>query len=309
MDYRPNPFVSVRRRRRWPAAAGRAAVVVVVVAAGGALIAGPSERPTPEPDSLASLTARAADDRREPPFPSGASLRAARRFAADRSGTVSFAVIDDRGRLRGLNAHRGYPSASMTKAMLLVAYLTELDESKTPLDDSDRAPLDPMIRHSDNAAATQVQGLLTSDALEELAARAGMSQFDYFGDWANASITAADQARFFLRVDRLTPRPYRDYARELLGGITAEHSWGIPAAATEPWSVFFKGGWRPTNSGELVHQAALLESRGRRIAVAVLSDANPTHDYGTGTVRGIAARLLSPRRPALPEAALAAGRL
>ena len=39
-------------------------------------------------------------------------------------------------------------------------------------------------------------------------------------------------------------------------------------------------------------QVALLESGDRRIALAILTDGDPSHHYGTETLRGIATRLL-----------------
>ena len=54
----------------------------------------------------------------------------------------------------------------------------------------------------------------------------------------------------------------------------------------------FKGGWRPGDSGQLDHQAAELRRDGERLAVAVLSDAQPSHEYATETMRGIADRLV-----------------
>jgi hypothetical protein len=58
------------------------------------------------------------------------------------------------------------------------------------------------------------------------------------------------------------------------------------------WTVLFKGGWRPLSGLNVVNQSALLEHDGRRVAVAVLSDGNRSHAYGTETVRGVARRLL-----------------
>jgi hypothetical protein len=51
------------------------------------------------------------------------------------------------------------------------------------------------------------------------------------------------------------------------------------------------GGWRETDRGSLVHEAALFERHGRRFSLAVLTDGDPSHDYGTATLRGVAARL------------------
>ena len=56
-------------------------------------------------------------------FPSGPAIRAARRFARAREGEVAFAVADERGGVSGLDVDRTFRSASLTKAMLLVAFL------------------------------------------------------------------------------------------------------------------------------------------------------------------------------------------
>src|SRR5215204_4022359 len=81
-------------------------------------------------------------------------------------------------------------------------------------------------------------------------------------------------------MDRLLPAPRRrSYAPYLLSHVAPFHTWGIPRAARpRGWRVFFKGGWRPDGSGQLVHQAALLERAPRRIAIAVLTDGSPRRD-------------------------------
>jgi hypothetical protein len=56
--------------------------------------------------------------------------------------------------------------------------------------------------------------------------------------------------------------------------------------------VFFKGGWRGTVLGQLVHQVARLERGPLRFSLAVMTDGDPSMGYGIGTIRGVAARLL-----------------
>ncbi len=58
-----------------------------------------------------------------------------------------------------------------------------------------------------------------------------MTDFSISGIWANAQISAADQARFFFRMDSLIPREFVGYARYLLSTIAGYESWGIPAVA------------------------------------------------------------------------------
>jgi hypothetical protein len=56
--------------------------------------------------------------------------------------------------------------------------------------------------------------------------------------------------------------------------------------------VFFKGGWRGTGRGRLVHQASFLRYRGTAFSLAVLTDGNPSMAYGIQTIAGVARRIL-----------------
>jgi hypothetical protein len=207
---------------------------------------------------------------------------------------VAFAVADDRGGVRGMHAGRPFASASLSKAMLLVAYLRELAAGGRPLSKADGLTLGYMIRLSDNDSADLIYSRVGDAALGDIARRAGMKGFDVSGYWAGATVTAADQARFFLKLDRLVPARFRARALHLLEGVSRPQSWGIPASARPRWRVFFKGGWRPEEDGQLVHQAALLENGARRVAIAVTTG-DPDMAYGTRSIQGVTERLLSGR--------------
>jgi Beta-lactamase enzyme family len=234
-----------------------------------------------------------AASRLEPALPTRTQLARAVTFADARAGLVSFAVVGTDRRLRCHRCWRRYEAASVIKAMLLVAYLDRLAHER-PITAADRALLGPMIRVSDNEAATAIYARLGDAALYGLARRAGMKHFAVGGYWGSAKITAGDQARFFAHLDRLTPPRYRRYARSLLSSIVSWQAWGLPEIARPTWRVFFKGGWRRSSHGHLVHQVALLERGRRALAIAVLTEAIPSHGYGRETVRGIGARLLRP---------------
>ena len=86
-----------------------------------------------------------------------------------------------------------------------------------------------------------------------------MTHFADVGNWADAHITPADQARLFLRIDKLAPKRHRSYLRGLLGSIVPSQRWGIaPVAQARDFHIMFKGGWRTNIS----HQVALLERDG-----------------------------------------------
>src|SRR3954469_17674513 len=81
------------------------------------------------------------------------AIDSARDYAAQRPGTVAFAVRSDTG-FAGVGVDRVFPSASVLKAMLLVAYARHARDR--PFTAAERALLSPMIRRSDNAAASTI---------------------------------------------------------------------------------------------------------------------------------------------------------
>lgn len=218
-----------------------------------------------------------------------AGIEAAHRYAAFRPGQVAFAVMTEDGRIRGRNLDLQFRSASVTKAMLLVAVLRGARDRA--LSAREQALLGPMITKSDNKAANEVYRRLGGDpALLAVARAARMRNFLGVRALYEARITAADQVRFFLRVDRLVPERHRAYARQLLASVIAPHRWGIATVAQQRhFAVFFKSGWRKG----IEHQVALLERSGRRVALAVLTSGEPAK-IGRATQAGIAARVLAP---------------
>ncbi len=225
-----------------------------------------------------------------PTFPSAKRLGAARHYVAHRRCVCSFAVIDSAGRLRGFAPHRVYVTASVVKAMLLVSYLRKIGKRAPNV--AERGALGPMITVSDNRRASAVYHRVGDAALRRLARRAGMKRFSVFGDWGSAHFSAEDQARLMLRFDRLVPKRNRSYARRLLSSIVHRQRWGFSRSSLKAgWKTFFKGGWRRTGRGQLVHEVALFQRGRRRFALAVLTDGNPSMAYGTRTLRGVAKRL------------------
>jgi hypothetical protein len=222
------------------------------------------------------------------------AFAAGERFARARGGRVSFSLVDDQGQVHSHDGDSQYRSASVVKAMLLVAYLNQPRVANRPLDFGSRALLGPMITRSDNDAATRVHAIVGNPGLAEVARNAGMRAFATADAWGETRITANDQARFFARVDGLVPDRHRAYARELLASVIPAQRWGIAAAVPTWVRIYFKGGWRPDETGWLVHQVALVERGDRRVALAVLTDRDGSEGYGHESVEGVARRVLRP---------------
>ena len=217
-------------------------------------------------------------------------IQAARRYKRTRIGDIAFAVRTD-SRFYGYRPDHIEWSASVLKAMLLVAYLDRPSVAHRKLNGSDRTLLNPMITVSDNDAATEVRSIVGNSGLSALAHRVGMTNFEPAAIWGESHITARDQTKFFLHIDRFIPKLHRAYAMRLLASITPSQRWGIGEVAPRGWKLYFKGGWG-YGTGRIDHQVALLVRGCTRVSVAVLTMYDGNHAYGKATLKGMFARLL-----------------
>jgi beta-lactamase family protein len=223
-------------------------------------------------------------------------LASARDYAKNRKGIIGFAVRTEKG-FWGWNQKKQEPSASVIKAMILVAYLDLPKVQGRDLKDKDRAMLDPMIRYSDDHATDKTFDYVGFDGLRALAKRVGMTRFETSYHWGRSKITASDQSRFMLHIDGFITGPdpaivkrHRDYALKLLSTIV-KGRWGLWKVDTPGWKLHEKGGWG-AKTGWVNSQVALLTRLNMRVAVAILTHNDPSHDYGSETLRAVGKRLL-----------------
>jgi Beta-lactamase enzyme family len=217
-------------------------------------------------------------------------VKRARQYAKHRTGDVLFAIVDPERRRDDFHGGRTAPMASTVKVMLLAAYLRERSVRDRGLNESDRDLLGPMIRRSDNAAATRVRNIVGEGAIRRVARDAHMRHFSYNSAWGLCRTSAGDQASFMYRFEDTIPDRHEGYARNLLAAIVPSQRWGVARARPKGWKLYFKGGW---GIGDNVnHQIAFLDRGDERIALAILTEASPGHQYGKKTLEGVASRLL-----------------
>lgn len=225
-------------------------------------------------------------------YPWAKRVAAAKRFADSRAGRISFAVVDERGKLHGSHPDRVHNSASVVKALFMVALLREDGVRHDALTVGEKALLEPMIQRSDNQAATAVFNRVGQPALYRLADRIGLDHFSTQPTWGLTTITAGSQARFFSRIEQYIPKRHRAYAMHLLTRIVPSQRWGIPPVAPHGWTLHFKGGWSGAPSWR-INQVMLLRRHPRRFAVAIFTREQPSMLYGEQSIEGVAKRLLA----------------
>jgi Beta-lactamase enzyme family len=218
-------------------------------------------------------------------------MAAAARNLETRAGVESFALIDGHGRIHGHRRAMRAPSASLLKAMALVSYLN-LGVGAEPGPQGVRPRLfGPMIRRSDNATASTVLRRVGARRLYRLAERAEMQAFRFsWPIWGHSTTSAQDRARFFYRIDRLVPRRHRGYALWLLAHIVRSQRGGSPVSFRRAGRSTSRAAGDPARAG---HPSVCAPADGEtRLSLSILTRWNPSHRYGTRTIRGVAARLL-----------------
>jgi hypothetical protein len=212
-------------------------------------------------------------------------------YQRDRTGDIAFAVRTP-WKLYSYRPDHPEWSASVLKAMLMVASLNRPSVAGRALNDSDRSLLYPMITRSDNDAANQVDVIVGNGGLSALAARVGMTNFVPSQPvWGASEVTVSDQTKFFLHIDSYIPARHRAYAMRLLRSIVPSQRWGIGEVAPRGWKLYFKGGWG-SGTGLIDNQVVLLVRGCTRVSIAVLTMHDASHDYGKDTLKHIFRKLL-----------------
>ena len=115
--------------------------------------------------------------------------------------------------------------------------------------------------------------------------------------WGFSRISAADQTRFFLGIDRFVVRRHRGTAMRLLNTIVGPQRWGIARARPRGWALYFKGGWGVGRRARWTIRWRCCAAASAGSRVAILTTGNPGHEYGKTTLEGVARRLLRRLRP------------
>jgi beta-lactamase class A len=231
------------------------------------------------------------------------AARIGRAVAAARRHRVSFVAVevDDPGAglVCRLDSTSHFDSASVVKVMILAALLRKAQAEHRALTRTERTLARAMITQSDNDAASALWADTGRTWLRRFLTRARMTHthLDPGGAWGLTRITADDETRLLwllLKANRVLNTSSRHYELALMAKVTPSQRWGVPAGAPHSLVVHVKNGWLPLAPyGWRINSIGAFTANsnkhsGQRYSIVVLTQDNPTMDYGIDTVEAIA---------------------
>ena len=229
---------------------------------------------------------------------------------------VGYALYDSTGKqLAKYNESFENYGASITKSMLLVAYLKQVGSGT--LSSQAKSELTNMIENSDNASADWVYSNLNhaNAAVNGVASSAGMTGFhldtsDPVYVLGQSQITADDFARFFAKIDTMFPATQKDFALNLLSNLSSADQNGLLKVGL-PGTVYSKEGWKSEpdttnpfgNEGSpyIVNQAAQFSSNGTTYGVAVTVGGTSDQAAGETIVKDVVSSLVGSSGSGTPD--------
>jgi beta-lactamase class A len=226
------------------------------------------------------------------------AAKMARDIAAARRGRISAVAVgvDDPalGLTCWLNSTTHFDSASVVKATILGALLRKAQEQHRYLTSTEARWARSMITLSDNGAASALWNDVGRTALQHFLNLAQMTH-TYLGPggyWGLTQITAHDETllvQLLLHPGSVLSTASRNYELGLMASVVSYERWGIPAGAPTSLTVHVKNGWLPrATHGWRIHSIGGFTGRGVSYSIVVLTQDNPTMDYGIVTIEGIA---------------------
>jgi beta-lactamase class A len=214
---------------------------------------------------------------------------------AGRSSVVGLAV-DDRvnGITCKLRPHWQFDSASVVKVTILSALLRKLQQEHRSLTAAQRKLATEMITVSDNDAASTLWAETGYPSLQHFLDLAGMNEtvLGPDGYWGLTLITAHDELtllQLLTSTNTVLTTASRNYVLGLMARVVSYERWGVPAGAPTDVTVHVKNGWLPLPThGWRINSIGSFSGSGKNYMIVMLTDDNPTMDYGVDTVQAVA---------------------
>ncbi len=224
------------------------------------------------------------------PFASSAMTR----FLAHRTGNITAAVDDvTTGQIFLYRAGVRQDTASIIKVSILATILHQAQLAGRQLTEEEQEAAAGMIEDSDDADATALWNAAgKASGVGAFIKLAGLTQttFDPGGAWGLTLTTPLDQVRLlkvFAGPNGLLTPPSREYALSLMSNVIPLDYWGISSGTRDGVLIALKNGWLPWTSQWQVNSIGIINGYGQHYLIAVMTNDNPTENYGIATISGI----------------------
>ena len=230
-------------------------------------------------------------------------------YLASRTGDATVAVSDiATGRTWLYHPGDAQDTASIVKVDIMATLMAQSEASGQPLSASTTALLTPMIEASDNDAATSLWAAAgAASGIGHYDTSIGMTGtapspcvqctgFPWPG-WGLTTTTASDQItllRQLVHPGGSLNLADRQLALTLLENVESSEHWGVSGGIPPGVTVALKNGWVPLTDGLWqIDSIGWVEGKGRNYLIAVLTDGNPTEQYGIDTIDTLSAMVWS----------------
>ncbi|MGH3263820.1 MAG: serine hydrolase, partial [Trebonia sp.] len=191
------------------------------------------------------------------------------------------------------NGDRHFDSASIVKTIILAALLRWHQETGTSLSSRERDEATLMITQSDNDAATDLWDEVGMRGLRHLLSLAKMNEtrLGTGGYWGLTQASAHDELlllKLLVRPNSVLTAASRRYELGLMARVIPGQRWGTPAGAPRTVTTHVKNGWLPDGSGWHINSLGAFTGRDRDYLIVVLTDDNPSEQYGIDTIQAVA---------------------
>ena len=254
------------------------------------------------------------------------SRSAYRRLAAQLSADIQAALSGRAGHqaasvydaVTGVSCSAGsdrhFASASIVKAIILAALLRWHQEDGIPLSPGEQQQATLMITQSDNDAATDLWNEVGRSRLQHFLDLAKMDEtlLGQGGLWGLTQVTAHDEMlllELLTEPNSVLSAASRSYQLGLMAQVISSQRWGTPSGAPGDVTVHVKNGWLPESAGWHINSIGAFTGKEKNYQIAVLTDGNPSEQYGIDTIEAVARavhRDLNEAAGTVPAARLAA---
>jgi beta-lactamase class A len=234
-------------------------------------------------------------------------------FLASREGSGEAAVVVlSQGVIYTQNGDELAPMASVAKVAIMVTVMDRAIREGRELTDWEHTMLREMITVSDNDAATALWYDLGGGGTVEATLRAmGLvaTEPGPDGEWGESRSTPKEVALLLAKLanGEILDPPSRNLALDLMSQVAPDQTWGVTAGvltdSLQQPLIAIKNGWYPAPDGWWVDSAGLILPGNDQPAytIAVLTQQQPSLEYGAATIEGVAMQINAAPSPVPPR--------